>query len=119
MPRSLSAPLLSITYIHYIQQSLTSIMSLIVNFKNYFIRLYKNFTTTQPPMDTPEPEALPDSTTHSQFRYDNDSSATLTLPDGRKLGYAQYGDLTGRPILYQHGIPGSRVEAARFHDLGL
>jgi pimeloyl-ACP methyl ester carboxylesterase len=57
--------------------------------------------------------------TRSRFRLDNDSSATLTLPDGRKLGYAQYGSPTGRPILYQHGLPGSRLEAARFHDLGL
>jgi hypothetical protein len=53
------------------------------------------------------------------FRTDNDSSETLTLPDGRKLGYAQYGSLTGRPIIYQHGLPGSRLEAAGFNDLGL
>ncbi|OAT14207.1 hypothetical protein BDBG_09273 [Blastomyces gilchristii SLH14081] len=46
------------------------------------------------------------------------SSDTLTLPDARKLGYAQYGSLTWRPILYQHGLPGSRIEAAVFDELG-
>lgn len=54
-----------------------------------------------------------------RFRLDNDSSSTLTLPDGRKLGYAQYGSLTGHAILYQHGLPGSRLEAASLEDLGL
>ncbi|KAL2427355.1 hypothetical protein ABEF95_012275 [Exophiala dermatitidis] len=43
---------------------------------------------------------------------DNASSATFTLPDGRKLGYAQYGDLAGQPIIYVHGWPGSRFEGA-------
>ncbi|KAL2377499.1 hypothetical protein RJZ90_006674 [Blastomyces dermatitidis] len=47
-----------------------------------------------------------------------DSTNTLTLPDARKLGYAQYGSLTWRPILYQHGLPGSRIEAAVFDELG-
>lgn len=54
-----------------------------------------------------------------QFRTDTDSSDTLTLPDGRKLGYAQYGSLTGRPIFFLHGLPGSRLEGAGFHALGL
>jgi alpha-beta hydrolase superfamily lysophospholipase len=52
-----------------------------------------------------------------RYRLDNDTSATLMLPDGRKLGYAQYGSPTGRAILYQHGFPGSRIEAAQLHDL--
>lgn len=52
-----------------------------------------------------------------RYRLDNDSSAALTLPDGRKLGYAQYGLLTGRAILYFHGLPGSRIEAAMFDTL--
>ncbi|CAO2656608.1 Nn.00g054110.m01.CDS01 [Neocucurbitaria sp. VM-36] len=54
-----------------------------------------------------------------RFRLDNDSSDTITLPDGRKLGYAQYGSLTGKAILYLHGLPGSRIEAATYHDMGL
>ncbi|EEQ85429.2 alpha/beta hydrolase fold protein [Blastomyces dermatitidis ER-3] len=61
---------------------------------------------------------------HNFFRFpmspisDLAASDTLTLPDARKLGYAQYGSLTWRPILYQHGLPGSRIEAAVFDELG-
>ncbi|QDS71237.1 hypothetical protein FKW77_000070 [Venturia effusa] len=51
------------------------------------------------------------------YRYDTDSSATHTLPDGRQLGYAQYGLLTGKSIFYMHGLPGSRLEAAIFDDV--
>ncbi|KAK1765216.1 Alpha/Beta hydrolase protein [Phialemonium atrogriseum] len=38
-------------------------------------------------------------------------SQTLALPDGRLLGYAEYGHSTGRPILFLHGFPVSRLEA--------
>ena len=34
----------------------------------------------------------------------------LKLSDGRSLGYAEYGDLAGRPVLYLHGLPSSRLE---------
>ncbi|HWQ93078.1 MAG TPA: alpha/beta hydrolase [Clostridia bacterium] len=34
----------------------------------------------------------------------------LTLSDGRKLGYADYGDPQAQPVLYFHGWPGSRLE---------
>ncbi|KAF7550578.1 hypothetical protein G7046_g7968 [Stylonectria norvegica] len=37
---------------------------------------------------------------------------TFTLPDGRKLGYAEYGDHRGTPLLYFHGYPSSRLEAS-------
>lgn len=40
----------------------------------------------------------------------------MTLPDGRKLGYAQYGSPTGKPIFYLHGFPGSRLEAALWDE---
>jgi len=33
----------------------------------------------------------------------------LRLPDGRALGYAEYGDPDGRPLVYLHGFPGSRL----------
>ena len=33
--------------------------------------------------------------TTARFPLDNTTSSTLTLPDGRKLGYAQYGALAG------------------------
>jgi len=32
------------------------------------------------------------------------------LRDGRQLGYAEYGDLNGRPLFYFHGWPSSRLE---------
>lgn len=41
--------------------------------------------------------------------------ATITLADGRVLGYAEYGDPGGHPVLYCHGFPGSRYEAALAH----
>ena len=47
------------------------------------------------------------------------SSAVLTLPDGRELGYAQFGSPTGKPVFYLHGTPGSCVEAIAFHEMGM
>jgi pimeloyl-ACP methyl ester carboxylesterase len=41
---------------------------------------------------------------------------TIKLPDGRQLGYAEYGDPDGHPVFYFHGTPGSRLQAADFHD---
>jgi pimeloyl-ACP methyl ester carboxylesterase len=35
---------------------------------------------------------------------------TIRLGDGRQLGYAEWGDSSGRPLLYFHGWPGSRIE---------
>jgi pimeloyl-ACP methyl ester carboxylesterase len=49
-------------------------------------------------------------------------SQTFTLPDGRVLGYASYGSspsLTVPTILYFHGFPGSRLEAAIIANLSL
>ncbi|KAM0331410.1 hypothetical protein ACHAQA_003083 [Verticillium albo-atrum] len=42
---------------------------------------------------------------------------TITLPDGRLLGFAEYGDPQGRPLLYFHGYPSSRLEASAADDL--
>lgn len=36
---------------------------------------------------------------------------TLQLPDGRTLGYAEFGDPRGAPAFFFHGIPGSRLQA--------
>lgn len=38
-----------------------------------------------------------------------DDELTLKLPDGRLLGYAEYGDPDGRPVVFFHGWPGSRL----------
>jgi pimeloyl-ACP methyl ester carboxylesterase len=35
----------------------------------------------------------------------------LTLPDGRTLAYAEYGDPKGWPLVFLHGFPGSRLAA--------
>jgi pimeloyl-ACP methyl ester carboxylesterase len=42
------------------------------------------------------------------------SDRTLVLKDGRTLGFAEYGDPLGIPILLFHGTPGSRLEGALF-----
>jgi pimeloyl-ACP methyl ester carboxylesterase len=46
-------------------------------------------------------------------------SSAITLPDGRKLGYAQYGSPTGRSIILNHGMACSRHDGAWFHEVGL
>jgi hypothetical protein len=94
-------------------------MSPLSDLRAYLLRVSIRSTTTNNPASPPvalpsEPEPR-----KCRFRLDNDSSDTLTLPDGRKLGYAQYGSLTGQPIFYLHGLPGSRIEAAFSHDMGL
>jgi pimeloyl-ACP methyl ester carboxylesterase len=38
-----------------------------------------------------------------------DELLTLTLPDGRTLGYAAWGDPAGQPIISIHGTPGCRL----------
>ena len=43
------------------------------------------------------------------------TAQTLTLRDGRRLGYAEYGKPDGEPGFYFHGHPGSRLEP-RFAD---
>jgi pimeloyl-ACP methyl ester carboxylesterase len=39
------------------------------------------------------------------------------LPDGRQLGYAEYGDPKGKPVIYSHGWPSSRYQARLIHEL--
>jgi pimeloyl-ACP methyl ester carboxylesterase len=37
-------------------------------------------------------------------------TSVLTLQNGRRLAYAEYGDLQGKPLFFFHGMPGSRLE---------
>ena len=37
---------------------------------------------------------------------------TLTLPDGRTVGFSDYGRVGDAPVIWCHGGPGSRLEAA-------
>lgn len=39
-------------------------------------------------------------------------SQSFRLPDGRTLTYAEYGAPNGKPVLYFHGLAGSRLEPA-------
>jgi len=53
-----------------------------------------------------------EATTATAGRTDN----TLRLRDGRRLGYAEYGDPGGRPLFYFHGYPDSRLGARLAHE---
>lgn len=44
---------------------------------------------------------------------------TFTLADGRILGFAEYGDLKGTPLMYFHGTGSCRYEAVEYHEVGL
>ena len=39
------------------------------------------------------------------------------LPDGRMLGYADYGDPSGDPVFFFHGWPSSRYQGKLLHEL--
>jgi pimeloyl-ACP methyl ester carboxylesterase len=43
----------------------------------------------------------------------------ITLSDGRRLGFAEFGDMQGRPVFYFHGFPGSRLEAKLAEKISL
>jgi len=42
---------------------------------------------------------------------------SFALPDGRQLGFAEYGAPAGNPVLYFHGMPGSRYLGANMADI--
>ena len=46
-------------------------------------------------------------------------SQQLTLHDGRRLGYSEFGAPRGRPVLYCHGFPASRVEGRLAQEAAL
>ena len=37
------------------------------------------------------------------------SDSTVRLRDGRQVGYAEYGDLLGKPVVFFQGTPSSRL----------
>lgn len=43
---------------------------------------------------------------------------TLRLDDGRVLAFSDLGEPTGYPIVFGHGMPGSRLEGQFFHERG-
>ena len=44
------------------------------------------------------------------------ATGTLSLSDGRRLGWAEFGASSGLPLLYCHGTPGCRLEAGLAAD---
>jgi pimeloyl-ACP methyl ester carboxylesterase len=44
------------------------------------------------------------------------ADSQLTLPDGRRLAYAEFGRHDGAPVLYFHGAPSSRLEPLLIGD---
>jgi pimeloyl-ACP methyl ester carboxylesterase len=50
--------------------------------------------------------------------YMNKTAQTITLGDGRRLGFAEYGDFRGKPIFYFHGWPPSRLQAGVTDEVG-
>ena len=44
-------------------------------------------------------------------------TGSLKLGDGRRLEYAEWGDIDGVPIVHHHGMPGSRLDHAASADL--
>ena len=80
----------------------------------YFIR--KSFSKVDRPAVSEA--TLAETTAKCRFNISNDTSSTISLPDGRKLGYAEYGSRTGRAIFFLHGWPGSRIEAVHLDGLG-
>ncbi|MFA6301942.1 MAG: alpha/beta hydrolase [Legionella sp.] len=47
------------------------------------------------------------------------NALSLELKDGRQIGYAEFGNPDGQPILYFHGLPSSRLEAGHLHEVAV
>ncbi|MGH2542356.1 MAG: alpha/beta fold hydrolase, partial [Ardenticatenaceae bacterium] len=48
----------------------------------------------------------------STFVNEERLSQSIRLPDGRRLGYDEYGDLSGMPLFIFHGWPSTRLAAS-------
>ena len=44
-------------------------------------------------------------------------TGSFRLADGRRLAYAEWGDVDGVPVIHHHGMPGSRLERAAPDDV--
>ncbi len=56
-----------------------------------------------------DPTALDASTIDRDYGVPEHEEHRLTLPDGRTLAVAEWGDPTGKPVITFHGTPGSRI----------
>jgi pimeloyl-ACP methyl ester carboxylesterase len=72
-------------------------------------------------MDTSSPVPL----APTRFSKSSHERLLLALKDGRQLGYAEFGDVSGQPVMCWHGAPASRLmykaadEHAKRHGLRL
>jgi len=48
---------------------------------------------------------------------DNATSIIITLPDGHRIGYAQYSSPTGRTVVYMDGLPCSWLKGTYLDDI--
>ena len=49
-------------------------------------------------------------------RISNPTEQRVILKDGRTLGFAEYGDPKGEPVLEFHGCPSCRLEARNYDE---
>lgn len=63
--------------------------------------------------------ASPASTRASESTHWSRESKQVTLSDGRRIGYAEFGAAGGRPVLYCHGFPASRLDGRLGHEAAL
>ncbi|MBP9743504.1 MAG: hypothetical protein KBD37_09105 [Burkholderiales bacterium] len=51
-------------------------------------------------------------------KYSTDSNTkSILLKDSRILYFSEFGAVTGKPVVYFHGFPGSRLEVQRFSQI--
>lgn len=84
----------------------------IFNIKSYFDWIVYG---PKPLPNPPGPPPHPGETVSTPY---TEKSDIVNLPDGRRIGYAQYGSPTGKPVIFLHGMPGSRLDAAHFDKIG-
>lgn len=76
--------------------------------------LYYNLTPTTLPKEM-QSKILAASKVHPP-QQSLGTSTTITLKDGRKLGYIEYGHPAGTSIFCLHGTPGSRIDYEFWHS---
>lgn len=64
-------------------------------------------------------DATPGTARNPRIAVHDASTSVLTLRDGRRLGYSEYGAPDGRPMLYCHGFPASRLDGRLAHEAAL
>jgi len=51
--------------------------------------------------------------------FQKERDGIIQLQDGRDFGYSQIGDPKGKPIIFFHGWPGTRLDISCFHEEAL